>query len=439
MWTRIDLDNVSGRVQAVSAPDDRQMIAVHTADGLFGVWFSRSATVLRIADGLQGFDQTAGVLRVQGNPFPMIGDVNGRRYSRPLPQIAPHGDTLHVEPAGRTVHILVTAADGTTVFELDDRPAADRWLAAGFSPDGRYLIIADAWDVRLYRHTPERGKQKPVWAAKGVPAEQGGLLAAVAAAPDDDLPRLVYADWLQENGDTARADLIRFQCEHAKAVRRDDPYPGEGHIERLLQSHGDRWAAEYPAIRGVKWSGFWRGFPCVTAGASTLARHAAKVWAAAPVESVVLSKLTADAIVALMNCKHLDRLRILELSGLIVMDAVPPPPPVPGGPIRPRRRPDTVPPSTFFHLLNCLSGVWWLAFGGTSSLGTGGCRSIAQAHGMPELEILGLRWCEVGDDGAAELLTRGALPKLRSLDLRGNEFGEAVPPKLRKRFPNVVF
>ena len=41
------------------------------------------------------------------------------------------------------------------------------------------------------------------------------LLAAIAATPDDDLPRLVYADWLDENGRPLRAEFIRLQIEIA--------------------------------------------------------------------------------------------------------------------------------------------------------------------------------------------------------------------------------
>ncbi len=40
------------------------------------------------------------------------------------------------------------------------------------------------------------------------------LLAAVRAAPDDDLPRLVLADWLEERGEAeSRVELIRVQCD----------------------------------------------------------------------------------------------------------------------------------------------------------------------------------------------------------------------------------
>jgi len=42
------------------------------------------------------------------------------------------------------------------------------------------------------------------------------LIAAVAAAPGDDLPRLVYADWLEENGDPVRAGFVRRHVELAR-------------------------------------------------------------------------------------------------------------------------------------------------------------------------------------------------------------------------------
>ena len=47
-------------------------------------------------------------------------------------------------------------------------------------------------------------------------ADGQALRRAVCAAPDDDLPRLVLADYLDESGDAADADraaFIRAQCE----------------------------------------------------------------------------------------------------------------------------------------------------------------------------------------------------------------------------------
>jgi uncharacterized protein (TIGR02996 family) len=46
--------------------------------------------------------------------------------------------------------------------------------------------------------------------------ERQSLYAAICASPRDDLPKLVFADWLEEHGnhvDRAHAELIRIQCE----------------------------------------------------------------------------------------------------------------------------------------------------------------------------------------------------------------------------------
>lgn len=39
------------------------------------------------------------------------------------------------------------------------------------------------------------------------------FLQAVLAHPEEDVPRLIYADWLEEQGDAERAEYIRIQCE----------------------------------------------------------------------------------------------------------------------------------------------------------------------------------------------------------------------------------
>ncbi len=47
-------------------------------------------------------------------------------------------------------------------------------------------------------------------------SDRESLYAAICAAPRDELPKLVFADWLDEHGDAAdraRAELIRIQCE----------------------------------------------------------------------------------------------------------------------------------------------------------------------------------------------------------------------------------
>jgi uncharacterized protein (TIGR02996 family) len=72
-------------------------------------------------------------------------------------------------------------------------------------------------------------------------SQQEGILAAIQEAPDDDTPRLVYADWLAEHGDPERAEFIRVQCELARHVvvqqdaRHLEATAGPQHSERLGQ------------------------------------------------------------------------------------------------------------------------------------------------------------------------------------------------------------
>lgn len=54
--------------------------------------------------------------------------------------------------------------------------------------------------------------------------EQQAFLNAIKHDPDDNLPRLVYADWLEENGKKPHADLIRWQCKYED---RDEPFNSE--------------------------------------------------------------------------------------------------------------------------------------------------------------------------------------------------------------------
>jgi uncharacterized protein (TIGR02996 family) len=44
-------------------------------------------------------------------------------------------------------------------------------------------------------------------------SDEDALLAAIAEHPDEDTPRLVYADWLQEHDHPIRAEFIRLQIE----------------------------------------------------------------------------------------------------------------------------------------------------------------------------------------------------------------------------------
>src|SRR5262245_57688746 len=83
------------------------------------------------------------------------------------------------------------------------------------------------------------------------------FLGAINANLDEDTPRLVFADWLQENGDEARAEFIRIQCAVARGETR-----GAERAEVLLAEHRERWLHGLPKkfLKHPEWCVFRRGF-----------------------------------------------------------------------------------------------------------------------------------------------------------------------------------
>jgi uncharacterized protein (TIGR02996 family) len=55
------------------------------------------------------------------------------------------------------------------------------------------------------------------------------LLAEVYASPDDDAPRLVYADWLQERDDP-RGEFIALQIARARGKAAGTPARDRGAV-----------------------------------------------------------------------------------------------------------------------------------------------------------------------------------------------------------------
>src|SRR5207253_1417696 len=129
--------------------------------------------------------------------------------------------------------------------------------------------VADPSGVRVFKYAAGRGTETPRWKAAVGDADHRLLLRAVTDQPDEDVPRLVYADWLEENGDPGRAEFIRLDVRHAQRLR-DGPVPAGDPEEvrrwELERAFGARWLAECPAVHGIHWDGFWRGFPVVRVG-----------------------------------------------------------------------------------------------------------------------------------------------------------------------------
>jgi len=90
--------------------------------------------------------------------------------------------------------------------------------------------------------------------------DEAALLAAIAASPDDDRPRLVYADWLLERGE-ARGELIQIQIALARSGSGGavDVEAVRARERALLEAHQERWLGT-PWDARLTWL-FDRGFP----------------------------------------------------------------------------------------------------------------------------------------------------------------------------------
>src|SRR5262245_55108850 len=88
--------------------------------------------------------------------------------------------------------------------------------------------------------------------------QEQGFLQAIVADPEDEGVRLIYADWLEEQGNP-RGEFIRLQCELEKLSADDPRRPDlEAREKQLLAEHANEWLGP---LRGelVDWR-FHRGF-----------------------------------------------------------------------------------------------------------------------------------------------------------------------------------
>jgi uncharacterized protein (TIGR02996 family) len=142
-------------------------------------------------------------------------------------------------------------------------------------------------------------------------ATLAALHKAVLAAPDDDLPRLVYADRLEELGQPARAEFIRLQC-HVAATKPWD----EGHADALVRSevlyekHQEAWGIadltrDLMRSKGVTpgvFNPFVRGFPEVTwANVETFSAAHRKALKKYPIRELVLVGGQRGSAVQIIN------------------------------------------------------------------------------------------------------------------------------------------
>ena len=223
--------------------------------------------------------------------------------------------------------------------------------------------------------------------------EREQLLGEVLAAPDDDAPRLVYADWLQQHGDP-RGAFITLQCKEV-TLPEGSPARVELHrdAEQLEQQNVHHWLPERPH----QWE-FRRGFlEHVVATTEFLRRHGPPIWQHEPVRSVRLHLGQSVDSAAISTLPLPSSMRAFAMS-FFALD------------------PAEVPrlfAASFVSRLHELTLQ-------NASLAGDGARAIARQPKLSRLRALNLGGNYFGSEGAASLSRSALLTTLTRLDLDSN-------------------
>ncbi len=255
---------------------------------------------------------------------------------------------------------------------------------------------------------------------------------AIRDEPDDDTHRLIYADWLEEQGGAARAAraaFIRAQCRLA-VLPAGDPArdPLEDEAADLLAEYEDEWTQP---LRGIaeQWQ-FARGFvESISLRGENFLTHAERLFDFAPVRAVHLlihfrdvphlaacpslhwveqldfrrCHLHDRALQQLLTSPHLDRLTALHLAGNGITTA---------GVQALVRSP-------------LLGRLRHLDLSRNAGVGDRAVHLLAGAPAASSLEELGLASTNATATGLEELFRSLHLPRLVKLDISGKRFALA--------------
>lgn len=142
-----------------------------------------------------------------------------------------------------------------------------------------------------------------------------GLLEAIRAEPDNDHLRLVYADFLEDEGDsanTARARLIRTQIKRSGLLPGDENQsPLLAEELRLVAAHGAAWRAAHFCFTTCR---FRRGFiEYVKLHARHFLHHRRQLLRLEPVRDVCLTGLHGGAGSRLAGCAEWAQVESLSI------------------------------------------------------------------------------------------------------------------------------
>jgi uncharacterized protein (TIGR02996 family) len=221
------------------------------------------------------------------------------------------------------------------------------------------------------------------------------FLEAIRREPDDDGLRLIYADWLDEHGDAARAEFLRVQIELAAGVDAMRRVELRRRERALLEAHQANWLG--PLHTELEYAEFLRGLPHrVGLSAETFLTRADEIFRLGLVTTVQLRDfLTLLPRVAWSP--HIRHYRNLDLS-------------LEAGRRTGLRSADL----RFLTESPYLGDLQGLSLRG-HQFGPAGTRLLSGSRSFPELRRLDLSSCGHGSGGLEALTEPTAFPHLTEL------------------------
>jgi uncharacterized protein (TIGR02996 family) len=139
------------------------------------------------------------------------------------------------------------------------------------------------------------------------------FIPAIQETIDDDTPRLIYSDWLDDHGQPERAEFIRVQIDLANLPVNDTRRIAlRGRERELLRRYGTEWRKPFRNL--VRRLEFHRGFPeRVVVDGPVFLGHSAEIMRLTPIRHLRLNK-NRTVFDQLLQSKALDRIPSLEFD-----------------------------------------------------------------------------------------------------------------------------
>ena len=241
-----------------------------------------------------------------------------------------------------------------------------------------------------------------------------GFLHDICACPADDTPRLVYADWLEENGEPDLAEFIRVQIELASLGEVGPRVAALKMREQdLLVAHATEWLK--PLRLAESRVLFRRGFVAeVQMSPARFMNLARRLFRRAPITTLRVD--SKDALIGMDELPHSEYLRLLTTLRLETLLG---------------DEDDLI--ALLRPLFNSphLGGLTNLFLG--SNVFSGSIvTAVLRAKHLGGVRYLDLGFNELNDGAAARLARSSFLGQLSALNLSGNDIGNTGVAALAK-------